>query len=61
MKILLEYDPEASTWTASSEDIAGLTAENPSLEKLGRMIEGLIPILARENEIGWGTAQGKEA
>ncbi len=49
MKVLLEYDPSASVWVASSLDFVGLVAENSSLEKLGRMIDELIPMVVAEN------------
>jgi Domain of unknown function (DUF1902) len=43
-----EWDAKASVWTATSEDVPGLVAESPSMEKLRPkvllMIEELIEL-----------------
>lgn len=59
INIIAEWDPEASVWVATSEDIDGLAIESPTLETLAErlpgvlsdLIEGNHPELARLDDI----------
>ena len=57
--ILAEWDPEASVWVATSDDIFGLAIEAPTLERLVErlpdvledLVEGNHPELAHLDDI----------
>jgi hypothetical protein len=44
-----EWDPEASVWVATSEDIHGLAIEAPTLERLVERLPGVIEDLIEFN------------
>ena len=46
-----EWDSEASVWVATSEDVAGLVAEAPTLEKLRSKLLAMISDLIELNGI----------
>ncbi len=41
--IRAEWDPEASVWVATSDDVPGLATEEQTLERLDREIKGNDP------------------
>jgi hypothetical protein len=47
--ILAEWDPEASVWVASSEDVRGLAIEAPTLERLAERLPGVLEDLIAGN------------
>lgn len=44
------WDPEASVWVATSEDVPGLVAEASSIEELSEKLKILVPELLELNE-----------
>lgn len=44
------WDPEASVWVATGEDVPGLVAEASSIEELSEKLKILIPELLELNE-----------
>jgi Domain of unknown function (DUF1902) len=46
-----EWDPEASVWVAQSDDVPGLAAESPTLEKLRPKVLAMISDLIAENKM----------
>lgn len=46
-----EWDAEASVWVATSDDVAGLVAEAPTLEKLRPKLLSMISDLIELNRI----------
>lgn len=46
-----EWDAEASVWVATSDDVAGLVAEAPTLEKLRPKLLAMISDLIELNRI----------
>ena len=46
-----EWDAEASVWVATSDDVAGLVAEAPTLEKLRPKLLAMISDLIELNHI----------
>jgi predicted RNase H-like HicB family nuclease len=38
-----EWDPEASVWVATSDDVLGLCAEAPTVEELTLVVLELVP------------------
>jgi predicted RNase H-like HicB family nuclease len=51
--ILAEWDPEASVWVATSEDILGLAIEAPTLERLVERLPGALEDLVEGNHPEW--------
>jgi len=49
INIIAEWDPEASVWVATSEDIGGLAIEAPTLERLVERLPGVIEDLVEFN------------
>ena len=49
INILAEWDPEASVWVATSEDIRGLAIEAPTLERLAERLPGVLDDLIEGN------------
>jgi len=49
ININAEWDPEAAVWVATSEDIAGLAIEAPTLERLVERLPGVIEDLIEFN------------
>jgi Domain of unknown function (DUF1902) len=49
--IKAEWDAEASVWVATSDDVAGLVAEAPTLEKLRPKLLAMISDLIELNRI----------
>ena len=49
-----EWDPEAKVWTATSEDVPGLVAESPSMEKLRPKVMSMIEELIELNGLSFG-------
>lgn len=49
INILAEWDPEASVWVATSEDINGLAIEAPTLERLAERLPGALEDLIEFN------------
>ena len=49
INILAEWDPDASVWVATSEDIHGLTLESPTLERLAERLPGVLEDLIEGN------------
>jgi predicted RNase H-like HicB family nuclease len=47
--IVAEWDPEASVWVATSEDIHGLAIEAATLERLVERLPGVIEDLVEGN------------
>lgn len=45
-----EWDAETSVWVATSEDVAGLVAEAPTLEKLRPKLHAMISDLIELND-----------
>jgi Domain of unknown function (DUF1902) len=52
-----EWDTEASVWTATSEDIPGLVAESPSMEKLRPKVLLMIEELIVLNKLSFGKGE----
>jgi predicted RNase H-like HicB family nuclease len=48
------WDPDASVWVATSEDIPGLATEAPTVEALTEKLKVMIPELLDANGIGDG-------
>ena len=46
-----EWDPEASVWTATSDDVPGLCAEAATLEELTAVVLDLVPELLVANGV----------
>ena len=44
------WDPEASVWVATSEDVPGLVAEASSIEELSEKLKILVPELFELNK-----------
>ena len=44
------WDPEASVWVATSEDVPGLVAEASSIEELSEKLKILVPELLELNK-----------
>lgn len=49
INVLIESDPEAGVWCASSEDVLGLAIESDSLDGLMRRLSDVIPELIALN------------
>ena len=49
INILAEWDPEASVWVATSEDIHGLAIEAATLERLVERLPGVLEDLIEFN------------
>jgi hypothetical protein len=49
INILAEWDPEASVWVATSDDINGLAIESPTLERLAERLPGVLEDLIAFN------------
>ncbi len=51
--IRAEWDEEARVWVATSDDVAGLATEEPTLEELVEKLKIIIPELldANQNEV----------
>jgi hypothetical protein len=49
-----EWDPQASVWTATSDDVPGLVAESPSMEKLRPKVMLMIEELIELNNLSFG-------
>ncbi len=49
ISILAEWDPEASVWVATSNDIRGLAIEAPTLERLAERLPGVLEDLIEGN------------
>jgi hypothetical protein len=49
INIFAEWDPEASVWVATSEDIQGLAIEAPTLEHLAERLPGVLEDLIAGN------------
>lgn len=47
--IRAEWDPEASVWVATSDDVPGLATESDTLEALSAKLEKLVPELLDAN------------
>lgn len=47
--IRAEWDPEASVWVATSDDVPGLATEEQTLEGLIEKLKGMIPELLEAN------------
>ncbi len=45
------WDPEASVWVATSEDVPGLATESSSLEALAEKLRTLVPELLEANDV----------
>jgi predicted RNase H-like HicB family nuclease len=45
------WDPEASVWVATSDDVPGLVTEAETLEALEAKLQTMVPELLRENEV----------
>lgn len=48
-RVIATWDNEASVWVASSDDVAGLTTEAPTLEALEAKLAHLVPELLELN------------
>lgn len=48
--VLAHWDPEAEVWWATSADVPGLVAEEPTLEALVETVRHLVPELLRLND-----------
>ena len=49
INILAEWDPEASVWVATSDDVYGLAVESPTLETLAERLPGVLEDLIEGN------------
>ena len=49
--IVAEWDPEASVWVATSEDIAGFVMEDATLERLVSRVPGVLEDLIELNNV----------
>ncbi len=49
INIIAEWDPEASVWVATSDDIKGLAIDAPTLERLVERLPGAIEDLIELN------------
>lgn len=49
--IIAEWDPEASVWVATSEDIAGFVMEDATLERLVARVPGVLEDLIELNNV----------
>jgi predicted RNase H-like HicB family nuclease len=49
LNIIAEWDPEASVWVATSEDIKGLAIDAPTLERLVERLPAVIEDLIEFN------------
>ena len=49
--ITAEWDPEASVWVATSEDIAGFVMEDAALERLVARVPGVLEDLIELNNV----------
>ncbi|HXU30756.1 MAG TPA: DUF1902 domain-containing protein [Thermoanaerobaculia bacterium] len=45
------WDPEATVWVATSEDVPGLATESASLEALAHKLRTLVPELLEANDV----------
>jgi Domain of unknown function (DUF1902) len=52
-----EWDPEALVWTATSDDVPGLVAESPSMEKLRPKVMTMIEELIELNNLSFGIGE----
>ncbi len=48
-----EWDPQALVWTATSDDVPGLVAESPSMEKLRPKVMVMIEELIELNNLSF--------
>ena len=46
-----EWDPEASVWVATSDDVPGLVTEAESIEALSAKLDWLVPELLQANGV----------
>lgn len=49
--IQADWDPEASVWVATSEDVSGLATEAETMEALTEKLRVMIPELLEANQI----------
>lgn len=49
--IIAEWDPEASVWVATSEDIDGFVMEDETIERLASRIPGVLQDLLELNNV----------
>lgn len=49
MIVLVEWDPEAEVWVATSDDIPGLVAEAPTSKELIEKVSLIVPDLLELN------------
>jgi hypothetical protein len=49
INILAEWDPEASVWVATSDDVSGFAIEAPTLERLAERLPGVLEDLIEFN------------
>jgi hypothetical protein len=49
INIIAEWDPEASVWVATSDDVHGLAVESPTLERLAGRLPGILEDLIEGN------------
>jgi hypothetical protein len=50
-RVEVNWDPEASVWIATSEDIPGLVTEEEALEALTKKLRIMVPELLQANDI----------
>ena len=50
-RIHADWDPEAEVWVATSDDVAGLATEAPTVEVLAEKLRIMIPELLEANEL----------
>jgi hypothetical protein len=51
INITAEWDPEASVWVATSEDIAGFVMEDVTIERLASRVPGVLEDLIELNNV----------
>jgi hypothetical protein len=51
IEIVAEWDPEASVWVATSEDIAGFVMEDATIERLASRVPEVLEDLIELNEV----------
>jgi len=49
--IRADWDPEASVWVATSDDVPGLATEANTLESLSEKLEVMVPELLQANGV----------
>ena len=51
INIVAEWDPEASVWVATSDDIAGFVMEDATIERLALRVPGVLEDLIELNNV----------